>query len=76
MLLWELPRTTPSFRMHKRKSPQSPFMVGKNQEGFIYGNTELPGRSRSICKMDPGEMAFPSVFWSLGARRDKPVIVV
>ena len=52
-------------------------MVGKSQTGFIYrGNTEHLGRSRSICKIGPRNRAFPSAFWSLGARRDRPVIVV
>ena len=73
VLLWELPCTTTSFSMHKRKSQQSPFMVGKSQTSFIYrGNTEHRGRSHGICKMGPENRAFSSAFWSLGARGDRP----
>ena len=76
LLLWELPRTTAFFSIQKRKSPQSPFMVRKSQTGFIYrGNTEHRGRSHSICKMGPGDRAFSSAFWRLGARGERPVIV-
>ena len=77
VLLWELSCTTASFPMRERKSSQSPFMVRKSQTGFVHrGNIEHRGRSHSICEMGPGDRAFSSAFWGLGARGDRPVIVV
>ena len=77
MLLWDLPCTTAFFSMRERKSAQSPFIARKSQTGFVYrGNIEHRGRSHSICEMGPGDRAVSSAFWGLGARGDRPVIVV
>ena len=77
MLLWELPCTTESFLMRERKSSQCPFTVEKSQTNFVHrGNIEHLRRSHSICEMGPGDKAFSSASCGLGARRDRPMVVV